>query len=336
MKQIQFSSFGRPCSVARCADVADVGAPFSWEVVVDIEMFPINVADMAMLSGDYGTLPSSFPSTIGMEAVGRVSDCGTAIKDLAQGDRVLVLANNNWAERRKVSRAAVYKLPDDIELPQASLLKVNPATAYLLLKNFVPLEAGDWIIQSAPLSSVGQCVLQLAKAQGIKTVNVVHREGMEDDILRQGGSIVVEDGPKLQERVRAAVGLESIHLALDAVAGPGVQDLADCLSDGGQVVNYGMLSAESCVLSPNQTIFRNIALKGFWLSKILNRLSRNDRTALFDTLSHLITSQKLKMDVDSYFPITEISQALTRAEQRGRKGKVLVYTKFAPEEFSNV
>ncbi|MFK8184461.1 MAG: zinc-dependent alcohol dehydrogenase family protein [Phormidesmis sp.] len=336
MKQIQFSSFGRPCSVARCADVADVGAPFSWEVVVDIEMFPINVADMAMLSGDYGTLPSSFPSTIGMEAVGRVSDCGTAIKDLAQGDRVLVLANNNWAERRKVSRAAVYKLPNDIELSQASLLKVNPATAYLLLKSCSPLEAGDWIIQSAPLSSVGQCILQLANAQGIKTVNVVHREGMEDDIFKLGGDVVVENGSELKERVHEAVGLDPIRLALDAVAGPGVQQLADCLSDGGQVVNYGMLSAESCALSPNQTIFRNISLKGFWLSKILNRLSRNERTALFDTLSHLVINKKLKMDVDSYFPITEVSQALMRAEQRGRKGKVLIYTKFAPEGFSQV
>ncbi|KPQ33553.1 MAG: Zn-dependent oxidoreductase [Phormidesmis priestleyi Ana] len=334
MKQIQFSSFGRPCSVARCIDVPDIEKPSAWEVVVDIEMFPINIADLAILSGDYGTLPTP-PATVGLEAVGRVAEYGTAIKDLSVGDRVLLLANDNWSERRKVSRSAIYKFSSDIDLSQSALLKVNPATAHLLLKNFATWEPGDWLIHSAPLSSVGQCIIQLAKAQGIKTVNVVHRQGMKDEILKRGGDVVVEDGPDLKERVRAAIGLEPIRLGLDAVAGPGIQHLAECLSDGGQIVNYGMLSGESCSLSPNQTIFHNISLKGFWLSKILNRLPQNERTALFDTLSYLVAQDQLKMDIDSYFSITDITSALQRAEQRGRQGKVLVYTQFAPEDIVN-
>lgn len=333
MKQVQFSSFGRPCAVARCIDVPDVGAPSAWEVVVDVEVFPINVADFAMLAGEYGTLPT-LPSTIGIEAVGRVADYGKDVKDLEKGDRVLLLANNNWSERRKVARSAIYKFSSDIDLAQAALLKVNPATAYMLLKNFVTLEPGDWLIQSAPLSSVGQCVLQLASAQGLKTVNVVHRDGMKEDILKLGGDVVVEDGPDLKERVREVMGLDPIRLGLDAVAGPGIERLADCLCDGGQIVNYGILSGENCVLSPNQTIFHNISLKGFWLSKILNRLPRNERTALFDTLSNMVANEQLRMDIDSYFPMTKIDQALLRAEQRGRKGKVLIHTKFAPKEIA--
>lgn len=326
MKQIQFTTFGQPSAVARCVDVPDVGSPSAWEVVVDIEAFPINVADLAMLSGRYGTLPK-LPASIGMEAVGRVAEFGSAVQDLAVGDRVVLLGNNNWAERRKVPISTVHKVSASGDVAQFSLLKVNPASAYLLLKNFLSLESGDWIIQTAPLSSVGQCIIQLAKKWGIQTINVIHRADIAADVQALGGDIVVEDTDDLAQRVRSAVGPEPIRLALDAVAGPGIQRLAECLTEEGQIINYGMLSGENCVLSSDQTIFRGISLKGFWLSKILNRISRSDRTTLFDTLSSLVIDGDLKIDIDSCFSLTDINQALKRAEQRGRKGKVVVFVK---------
>ena len=323
MKQIQFSSFGQPSLVARCVDAPDVGVPSAWEVVVEIEAFPINVADLAVLSGNYGTLPK-LPSTIGLEAVGRVVEYGSAVHNLAVGDRVMLLANNNWAERRKVAISAVHRVSATADVVQLSLLKVNPATAYMLLNDFVKLEKGDWIIQTAPLSSVGQCVIQLAQARGVKTVNVVHRADLRAEVLARGGDIVLEDGADLSKNLRAAIGHDPIRLGLDAVAGEGVQRLAECLSEGSQIVNYGILSGESCVISADQTVFRGISLRGFWLSKILNRLSQTDRAALFETLSDLVESGKLTIDIDSYFPITQINEALRRAEQGKRKGKVVV------------
>lgn len=325
MKQIQFHTFGQPSMVARCIDVPNVGAPSAWEVVVDIEAFPINVADLAMLSGSYGTLPK-LPATIGMEAVGRVVECGSAVKTLSIGDRVVLLGNNNWAERRKVPIAAVHKVDSEGDAAQLAMLKVNPATAYLLLNDFAKLEAGDWVMQTAPLSSVGQCVIQIAKAQGLKTLNVVHRSDIEAEVIARGGDVVVEAGADLADRVRAAIGHDSIKLALDAVAGSGVQQLAEALSEGGQIINYGMLSNGICTISPDQTIFRGITLRGFWLSKILNRMSQGDRTHLFDTLSELMAKGNLKIDVDACFAISDINQALRRAEERGRKGKVIVLT----------
>jgi NADPH:quinone reductase-like Zn-dependent oxidoreductase len=43
------------------------------------------------------------------------------------------------------------------------MLKVNPATAYLMLKKYVKLQPGDWIIQDAANSAVGQYIIRLAK-----------------------------------------------------------------------------------------------------------------------------------------------------------------------------
>lgn len=322
MKQVRFEAYGQPSRVIKLADVPDVGAPAAWEVVVDIEAFPIHYADLAMLAGRYGKIPK-LPAPIGMEAVGRVSRCGNQVKDIVPGDRVIVIANDNWAQQRKVPVAAVHKIPDTIPLEQAALLKVNPATAYLLLNQFVELQSGDWIIQNAPLSSVGSCVIQLARARGIRTINVVRRAEQIPQVLELGGDIVVEDRPELVSRVTTSRNAP-VRLGLDAVAGPGVQRIAECLSEGSKIVNYGMLSGEACQIAADQTIFRGITLTGFWLSKMLNRLSLIERKGLFETLTQYMLDGKLRMNVDTTYSLSEIGNAIQHAEQGNRAGKILV------------
>jgi NADPH-dependent curcumin reductase CurA len=68
---------------------------------------------------------------------------------------------------------SVDRVPNDIPVEYAATLCVNPATAYLLLNQFVKLKAGDVIVQNAANSVCGQVVIQLAKMAGIKTVNII-------------------------------------------------------------------------------------------------------------------------------------------------------------------
>lgn len=323
MKQIQVEAFGPPSQVAKCVDGPDVGAPSAWEVIVDVSAFPLNVADLAILSGRYGTLPK-LPSIVGMEAAGVVAEVGSSVKDLQAGDHVVILGNNNWAERRKLPVAAIHKVPKAADLLQMSMLKVNPTTAYLMLTNFAELSPGDWVLQTAPLSSVGGCVIQIAKSRGLRTINVVRRAESISAVQQLGGDIAIEDGPDLAQRLRGLIRHDSLMLALDAVAGAGVERLAECLSEGGKIINYGMLSNEPCMLGAEQTIFRGISLQGFWLSKALNKFSLVERKTLFDMLAELILSEKLKMAVDSCFGMHNIAAAIQRAEQGGRSGKVVV------------
>ncbi|MEZ6124272.1 MAG: zinc-dependent alcohol dehydrogenase family protein [Planctomycetaceae bacterium] len=323
MRQVQLSRFGQPSAVAQIVDTSDPGEPSAWELVIDVEAFPINVADLAMLSGRYGILPK-LPSTIGMEAVGTVRTSGSSVKDIRDGDRVVLLGNNNWAQTRRVPATTVHKVPRDLDVHQMSMLKVNPATAYLLLTKFAELQPGDWIIQSAPLGSVGQCVVQLAKQRGIRTINVVRRPGAIADVLRSGGDIALEGSDNLPDAVRSQIGHDRLTLALDAVAGAQLDLLARTLNEGGCIVNYGMLSGESCSISAEQTIFRNITLQGFWLSKVLNRLDRQERQTLYDELVARYADGTLQIPVDTVFPFSQITDALALAEQAGRRGKIIV------------
>jgi NADPH:quinone reductase-like Zn-dependent oxidoreductase len=323
MKQVQFSQFGQPSMVAKTVEVPNLGDPLAWEVIVDIEAFPINPADLAMLAGRYGTT-LRLPSPIGMEAVGIISAVGSAVQDLHIGDRVVLLANNNWGQQRKVPAAAVFKVPCDLDPLQLSMLKVNPSTAWMLLKRVADLKQNDWIVQTAPLSSVGKCIIEIAKQSGVRVVNVVRRPGSEVEVSALGSDIALCDGPNLAQRLRAMIGNAEIRYAFDAVGGDGVQRLSECLSEGATIVNYGMLSNQACQLSCDQTIFRGISLKGFWLSKRLNRFTHAERKEHFDSLIELVKNKVLTLEIDSVFSFDKVHEAIARAETLDRRGKVVV------------
>jgi NADPH:quinone reductase-like Zn-dependent oxidoreductase len=275
------------------------------------------------MTGAYAVRPS-LPATLGAECVGRIVAVGSNVRDLAVGDRVINLGRDNWCQQRKVPAAQALKAPGDADVLQLAMLKVNPATALLMLRNYVPLQAGDWVIQDAANSGVGTNLIRLAKGAGIRTVNVVRREALIEPLSAIGADAVLVDGDDLAERVRRASGDAPIRLAVDAIGGATVLRLADCLADGGTVVNYGLLSGEPCQLGAHHTIFKGITLTGFWLQKALTSMPRADLEALYADLAGRVASGVLRVEIEATYPIEEIKAALAHAERAGRRGKILV------------
>jgi trans-2-enoyl-CoA reductase len=323
MKQIEFSAPGTPEEVVSFADAEAPPAPGTGEVLVRVLAFPINPADLLAMQGTYPRLDSS-TRAIGNEAVGEISAVGDAVTGLALGDRVLLLSLNNWRECRLVGAHEVIKVSPGGGVMQQSGLKVNPATASLLLRHFVRLKAGDWIIQNAANSAVGRAVIQLARIHGIKIVNVVRRPDVVDELRAVGGDVVLPDGGDLAERAAAATGNAAIHLGLDCIGGLATDRLASCLGPGATLVIYGAMSGEPVAIAPGNLVFKDISVRGFWLTKYLLNAPRESIGALYRELDELSTSGRLVMKIDSVFRANEIKRAVRRASQSGIDGKVIV------------
>jgi NADPH:quinone reductase-like Zn-dependent oxidoreductase len=323
MKQVQFAAFGTPHEVAACVEAPDVGAPGPDEVVIEIEAFPINPADLLTITGGYAVRPK-LPATLGAECVGRIAAVGADVQHLGPGDRVINLGRDNWCQRRRVPAAQALAVPADADVLQLAMLKVNPATALLLLRNYVELRPGDWVIQDAANSGVGTNLIRLAKADGIRTVNVMRRSSLAGPLQAIGADVVLVDGDDLAARVQGATGGGAIRLAIDAIGGAIVLRLADCLAEGGTVVNYGLLSGQPCQLGAHHTIFKSITLTGFWLQKALTSMARPDVEALYADLATRVADGTLSVEVEATYPIEEIKAALAHAERAGRAGKILV------------
>jgi trans-2-enoyl-CoA reductase len=100
--------------------------------------------------------------------------------------------------------------------------------------------------------------------------------------------------------------------------------LADCLAEGGTVVNYGLLSGQPCMLGAHETIFKGVTLTGFWLQKNLTSMARSDLEALYADLARLMTDGTLRVEIEATYPIEQIKAALEHAGREGRSGKILV------------
>src|SRR5207344_299184 len=140
-------------------------------------------------------------------------------------------------------------VPAGLDLAQAAMLRINPATALLLLEDHVALAPGDWVIQNVANSAVGRHLIVLAKARGVRTINVVRRDDIAAELRALGGDVVLSDGPDLVERARAAAGSGPVRLGIDAVSGAATKRIADCVGDGGVVASYGSMSGEDPVMS---------------------------------------------------------------------------------------
>ncbi len=323
MKVVQFSRFGAPQEVAECIEAADPPPPGAGEVALDVVAFPINPADTLTIEGRYAVRPP-LPARLGAECLARVTAVGQGVSDLAPGDLVIPLDRDNWVQRKNAKAAAVIKAPANIDPLQLAMLKVNPPTAYLMMTKYVKLAPGDWILQDAANSGVGHCLIQLAKAEGLKTVNIVRREELVDELKALGGDVVLVDGPDLSARITQATGGAPIRLAIDAVAGTQIVRFGDALADQATVVNYGLLSGENPQLSGHQCVFKRITLTGFWLMPWLRDMARAEVAALYGTLAARIADGSLHVPVQKTFPIEEIKQALALANGYRRAGKVLV------------
>ncbi|MGB3936854.1 MAG: zinc-dependent alcohol dehydrogenase family protein [Burkholderiales bacterium] len=324
MLAAQVHAFGRPEEAIEVVEQAEPGEPGPDEVIVETEFVPINPADILNLEGKYGAVPPPLPMTPGAEGVGRVARTGAAVRHVKAGDRVLVPGPGCWRERIKAPGKAVFALPEGVDPKQLAMLRVNPPTAYLMLHRFVAPRAGQWVIQNAANSGVGHCLIRLARQAGVKTVNVVRREELVKPLRAFGGDAVLTEGPDLDARAREAIGDASLPLAIDAVGGSGTQSLARCVSDGGTVVNYGMLSGAPCMIDARDTVFRDVRLQGFWLRKWYVDTPPAQVAALYRDLAAKVADGTLTVAVEAVYPIGRIKEAVAHAARGGRSGKILV------------
>ena len=327
LRYAEFNQIGNPADVLTVKEAASQVLK-SGEVRVRVLAAPINPSDLLQIAGQYG-VAAVLPARAGSEGVGRVVEVTAEASYLKEGQLVLILGGGTWSDEVVAPESGFLPLPDmgplaPAVIEQLGMSVVNPVTALLMLNAFVELSEGQWIVQSAANSTVGGYVIQLAKQRGIKTVNVVRREGLAEQLYAKGADVVLIDGPDLAEQIAEATGGEPVALALDPVGGETYTRLTSSLAYSGTIVAYGMLSGQPATLNTGMAIFKDIRNRSFWLAKWYERATLAEKQAAFGKIVPLIASGVLTADVDSRFAVGDITAAVTRAAQDGRNGKVLV------------
>jgi mitochondrial enoyl-[acyl-carrier protein] reductase / trans-2-enoyl-CoA reductase len=321
-KAAVYETHGNPAEVLRVIEFP-WPAPGANEVVVKMSAAPINPADLNSIEGKY-PIKAALPATPGMEGVGVVMEAGVGVRDLAVGTPVILPHNfGTWREVAVIAADKLVAVPAEIDPVQAAMLKVNPITAWRMLHDFVSLEPGDWLIQNAANSGAGQCVIQIARELGYRTVNVVRRAELVDELQSLGGDVVLVDGETLRDEVAAATGKAPIRLALNAVGGENALRVAKCLASDGTMVTYGAMSLQPLCVPNGMFIFKNLRFTGFWVNKWYEGATRTARAETFAPLFDMAKRGLLRSKVEKSYPLGEAAAAIAHASHDKRSGKIV-------------
>lgn len=318
-QRVLFSAHGIPEQVARCEEFEMAERPGPGQVLVKLLAAPINPADINFIEGVYGIKPV-LPATAGLEGCGEVVATGEGVVGIPPGAMVMRLRGyGSWSSHQILPADDLIVLPPGLDPLQAAMLKVNPMTAWLMITGGGEPSPGSWLAQNAANSGVGQCVIQLARALGLHTINLVRRPEAIPPLFELGADSVMLDEPGWVESAPARP-----PLALNAVGGDSATRLMDALAEKGRLVTYGAMSKQGIKIPNKFLLFKGIELHGFWLTRWLREAEPAAISTAYLRLAGWMAEGKLRMAVESTYPLTRATEAIARAREEKRGGKILL------------
>ncbi|MFA9218972.1 MAG: zinc-dependent alcohol dehydrogenase family protein [Sphingomonadaceae bacterium] len=316
MLAVHLTAFGDPHRFATTVEIPEPAAPAAGEVLISILYAPVNHNDLLVMGGNFPYRPA-LPAVLGNEAVGRIVAVGAGVEHVQAGDLVTPpLYSGTWRERMVISAEGLFALPSDADLQQLSMLRINPLTAGLMLSEYVDLSPGDWIVQNAASSGVGRAAIAIAKARGLRSINLVRRTEQIEEIKAAGGDIVLLDEPGAAAKAASLIDDGKVRLALDGVAGAASARLLAFLAPGSTIVGYAMMSGEHQAAGDlMQMMFKSIRAHFFYQ----NRAQFRDKIpALMHEAAQLIAEGKIFTPVARTYRLSEVAQAIAHTQAGGK------------------
>lgn len=187
---------------------------------------------------------------------------------------------------------------------------------------FQCLRKGDVIVQNGANSAVGQLVIQLAAANDWKTINIIrdrpNKEETAKHLTSLGGTYVITDEDFKQRPL--IKDLPKAKLGLNCVGGKAVSDMIKLLEDRATLVSYGAMSKQPMIVPTAAMIFKDIALRGFWIGLWCRDNSMEERMEMLNNVVRYMQEGRLNPPLTEPVLLKDYKEAV-RKTQAGFTGK---------------
>ncbi|TAZ60972.1 NADP-dependent oxidoreductase [Rhizobium leguminosarum] len=213
-------------------EIGDIPTPTPGpgEILIKIEASAVNPFDLILRQGFMAKfIPLPLPAVLGGDAAGTISALGDGVTGFAVGDRVVAdfAANGKGAhaEYGVLPATSVAKLPVGLSFEQgASLVKAGLTGRQAV--EALGVKAGDRVLVSGGLGTVGRSAIQYLKQIGAQPV-----AGVRPERLSEGQAVA---GEALD--ITLPVASPSFAYGI-STAGPVAGNLIGHISDGGTVAS---------------------------------------------------------------------------------------------------
>lgn len=303
-----------------------VPRPGPGEVLVQILASPINPSDLMFLQGHYG-VKKTLPVVPGFEGSGRVVAAGSGtFPKFLLGKKVTCSApqsgDGTWAEFMKVPAASCFPIGDQMSVEQASMLLVNPFTAWAFLER-ARKEKVKAIVQTAAGSQLGQMVWRLAEKSGIPQINIVRRVAQKHELLKSGmKNVLCTAEESFESQLKQLSSKLGVTIAFDAVGGDTAETLTRALPPGTTLIIYGGLSGQDPKASLSSLIFEGKKIEGFWLTHWIQRKNLVALGLIWRKIRKHIGTE-FKSEIRESVPLSEARRVLQLYSDQMSGGKIL-------------
>ena len=271
----------------------------------------LNYIDIYHRTGAY---PLPMPSGIGLEGAGVVEAVGSAVTDatgIRVGDRVAYAGGpvGAYAEVRNIPADRLVKLPDNIDFKTGAAMMLQGMTAQYLLRRTCKVEPGDTILIHAAAGGVGLIVCQWARALGVTVIGTVSSDEKAALAKAHGcDHTIIYTRENFAERVKEITGGKGVRVVYDSIGKDTFMGSLECLQPMGMMALFGaasgpvplfdlgLLAKMGSLFITRPTLFTYIA-------------QRKDLVAISGELFDMVTSGKVKIEVNQTYALKDAAQA---------------------------
>ena len=299
--------------------------PGPGQMLVKVAAAGVNRPDVAQRSGSYPPPPGASPLP-GLELAGEVVLLG---KDAARwqiGDRVCALVNGGgYAEYAIVEDVQALPIPDALDPVRAAAIPETFFTVWANVFERGRLAAGEWMLVHGGTSGIGTTTIQLAKAFGAKVIATAGTAEKCQACLDLGADRAInyrsEDFVKLCQEATAGRGVDVI---LDMVAGPYTERNIIAAAPDGRIVQIAVLGGANVSINISRLMSKRLTLTGSTLRPRSREFKGSLAAALEAKVWPLLAAGKVRVVLDSTFPLAQAAEAHRRLENGQHIGKLVL------------
>ncbi|MEX2645015.1 MAG: NADPH:quinone oxidoreductase family protein [Gaiellaceae bacterium] len=257
----------------------------------------VNFLDVLVRRGEYPQMPP-LPHVLGSEVAGELD-----------GRRVMALPpGGGYAELATADADWVFPLPEGASFEEGAAFLMAFLSAWIPLRGL----AGGTVLVTAASGGVGGAAVQVAKHLGAHVVAAASTEEKRHFALELGAD--------------EAVGYDALppcDVVFDPVGGDVFTACLAALRPLGTLVAVGFAGGLWQDVSPALLVGRNVAVRGFYLGRLMRHDPALVRAAAEEVLA-LWQQGAIRPVVGATFPLEQAAEAHRSIDERRHLGKVVL------------
>ena len=293
------------------------------QVLIKNHSIGVNFIDIYFRKGLY-PWPQENNLVLGSEGAGIIEAVGSDVVNLHVGDRVAYAqANNAYATHRILDANLVVRIPDAITFDQAAAAMLKGLTVRYLLKDSFEVKSYHTVLFHAAAGGVGLIAGQWMQVLGAKTIGTAGSDDKCNLAKDHGyGETINYSNEDFLQRVQEITNQSGVDVVYDSVGKDTMFNSFKALKRHGTIVSFGQSSGAYTDLQMTDLAFGSFHLTRPTLFHFY--ANRNWLENASAELFELISSEKVKLDQVSKYPLENVAQAHTDIENRKTTGSVIL------------